>query len=187
MAALAMETLSRKSLPDDIAPHRRQKSKWGLQVMSEFAMPGDTDILRGSPPLSDDYSSVQEFGEWKPGRDAKVAEDGIKLPPGYPACVTAAKGAAMPGSHEDIVTAAWGAEMHNLWHPSQFIKAEAGYMTCTLCALRISCGQEAMHGRGRRHSVKAFHAGKKPIAQCRGIKWSCWFGCSCGQWHSRKD
>ena len=112
--------------------------------------------------------------------------DGIKLPPGYPAFVTAAKGAAMPGYHA-FVTAAKGAEMHNLWHPSQFIEAEAGYMICTLCALRIYCGQEATHGRGRRHSVKAVHAGKRPIAQCRGTKWSCWYGCSCGQWHIRKD
>jgi hypothetical protein len=174
---LAMETVGRRCWPED-----GWKSKWGRKHLC------DQDVLRGSPPVSEDDSWEEDMAAAS-SRDAKFAEDveeklqnvyepawplvmpGIKLPPGYPAFVTAAK----------------GAEMHNLWHPSQFTKEEAGYVTCTLCALRIFCGQEAMHGRGRRHSVKAFHAGKKPIAQCRGFKWCCWYGCSCRRLHIRID
>ena len=167
-----METVSKRCWPEDIALSRRHKSKWGLQVMTEFDILGDQDVLRGSPPLSEDGSWEQDMAVWKSSHDAKFAED-VKE--------------ELQNVYEPARPAAKGAEMHNLWHPSQFTEDEAGYMICTLCAVRLSCGQEAMHGRGRRHSVKAFLAGKTPIAQCRGIKAFCWYGCSCGRWSIRTD
>ena len=83
------------------------------------------------------------------------------------------------------LTVAKGADIHNLWHPNQFTAPKAGHVTCTLCGVTVFAGQEATHGRGRRHSAKALQATTTPMAQCRGYKWCCWCGCSCQRWHTR--
>jgi hypothetical protein len=201
--ASAMETVGRACLPEDIALRRKHKSKWGLQVMSEFDIPASSNILRGHRPSStkrgdalvlealsqeDTDDAMNIIKAWKDSMkaasscDAKLTEDvkdafeNVREPdiinfPRYPAYITAAK----------------EAEIHNLWHPDQFTEAKAGYVTCTLCGITLSSGQQATHGRGRRHSLKAWRAAKKPIAQCRGFKWCCWYGCSCRRWLYRSD
>jgi hypothetical protein len=203
-----METVARPRVPEDIALRRRHKSKWGLQVMPEFDIPGNSYAQTGHPPLSRDdrdnamhvvkasednmaatSSCEAKSAEGVEDESASVYEATWPLnTPGVVAASGEAKSADnvedelvnvyepawpldMPGKGAVAVTTQ--AEMHNLWHPNQFTEAKPGYVTCTLCGVTMSAGQEGTRGRGRRHSVKALQAGIKPMAQCRGIKWYC--------------
>ena len=208
-----METVARPRVPEDIALRRRHKSKWGLQVMSEFDIPGNSYAQTGHLPLSRDHrdnamnvfkasgdntaaasSCEAKSAEGVEDESASVCE--ATWPWNRPSIVAASGEAKFADNVEDkhgtarlvdnmpakgAVAVTTQAEMHNLWHPDQFTDAKPGYVTCTLCGVTISAGQEGTHGRGRRHSVKALQAGIKPMPQCRGIKWCCCDGCSCEQ------
>lgn len=99
--------------------------------------------------------------------------------------VEVVKGTKNPPRYTALHNLMKGAEIHNLWHYNQFTEPKEGHVTCTLCGVTFFAGQEATHGRGRRHSAKARDAGMKPSAQCRGFKWCCWCGCPCQRWYTR--
>ena len=93
----------------------------------------------------------------------------------------ASSGDVPAGPTATLGVATTGPDVHNLWHPGHFTTAEAGYVTCTLCGVSLFAGQEAMHGRGRKHSLKAAQAASKPSPACRGLKWCCSYAWLCRQ------
>ena len=173
-------------------------SEFDISSPSSLTKQGDALVVEGLSQ-EDTADAINIIKAWKDSRTAasrcvdkvfkNVEEELVNCCKSESACpldTPETKYLKQPG-YPAYVTAAEGAEMHNLWHPSQFTEAKAGHVTCTLCGITISSGQEATHGRGRRHSLKAWQAALKPIAPCRGFKWCCWFGCSCRQWHIRSD
>ena len=160
-----IDTVGRTCVPQDIAGGHKHTSKWGLQVMSEFDIP--TSSATSCDSAAEEPADIAEAKKivqaWKDKRPPASSGD-------VPAGPTATLGVATTGP-----------DVHNLWHPGHFTTAEAGYVTCTLCGVSLFAGQEAMHGRGRKHSLKAAQAASKPSPACRGLKWCCSYACLCRQ------
>jgi hypothetical protein len=190
-----MESVGGTCVPQEIAQGHKHKSKWGLLVMTAFDIPTGDALVEEALSPEDITKATDTIHGWRNSTMAALSGNASKsdVEEEFVNCCETACPLDAPDVNKytraprypTYTTAARGVEKHNLWHPDQFIRADAGHVTCTLCGITISSGQEATHGRGLRHSVKAQLAGKKPIAQCRGFKWCCWYGCSCGQWHTR--